>query len=570
MENQHNNKHKMLYVKALRTPGVHTHILQISLNLMVRGKSFTKKRRGTIVLTAPERSENERGSMKGMNARNIALAGLSGLMLTASFPSLNLEWIAWISFIPLLISLQDQPALSTFKLGFLSGLCHYVTLLYWIVVALSRYGGIPLIPSLAVLALLVVYLALYPAFFSLIFSRVASFRLSSFLGAGIWVSLEYARAHLLTGFPWCLLGYSQFLRLPLLQVADITGVYGISLLVILVNLVLYRLLFHWSRERKKFLAAEVVITAVMVGVTLFYGYYHLRETSQGSVGERRLRAVIAQGNIDQSIKWDEGFQHKTVSIYYALSQASAPFRPRIIFWPETAVPFFFQDSTHLSQLIYRVARITGADILFGSPAYETKGNTISYYNRVYLLHSDGEYEYYDKVHLLPFGEYVPLKRFLPFVHRLVPAAGDFTPGKRLKPLTSGDLRVGPLICYEAIFPELSRELALQGAELLVNVTNDAWFGHTSAPYQHLSMAVLRCVETRLPMARAANTGVSAFILSNGKIMKQSGLFTREFLTAELRLGHHETFYSHYGDIFAIMLLIVTISWLVWALTIRRR
>jgi apolipoprotein N-acyltransferase len=507
--------------------------------------------------------------MKRTNLKNASLAGLSGLMLTASFPSLMLDWIAWISFIPLLISLQDQPPLNAFKLGFFSGLCHYGTLLYWIVVALSRYGGIPLIPSLAVLALLIVYLALYPAFFAILFSMIHRFRLSSLLGAGIWASLEYARAHLLSGFPWCLLGYSQFTRLPLLQIADITGVYGISFVVILVNLILYKLLFRSLYERKKFLAAEAAVMVIMVGVTLVYGYFDLRQKSEGT-GERKLRAAIAQGNIDQSMKWDEDFQHKTVSIYYALSLESAPFRPHIIFWPETAVPFFFQDNGHLSQLVYRVARITGSILLFGSPAYEKKGDSISYYNRVYMLDGDGNYDYYDKVHLLPFGEYVPLKRFLPFVHRIVPAAGDFTPGSRLKPLTSGDLRIGPLICYEAIFPELSRELALQGAQLLVNVTNDAWFGHTSAPYQHLSMAVLRCVETHLPMARAANTGVSAFILSNGKIVKQSGLFTRELLLYELKLGHHETFYSQYGDIFAILVVIGTITWLIRALTKKRR
>jgi len=507
--------------------------------------------------------------MKGINVRNGALAGLSGLMLTASFPSLNLGWIAWVSFIPLFISLQDQPPLNAFKWGLITGLCHYGTLLYWIVVALSRYGGIPMIPSLAVLVLLVVYLALYPAFFALFLARVLPLRLSSLLGAGIWVSLEYARAHLLTGFPWCLLGYSQFLRLPLIQIADITGVYGISFLVILANLILYKLLVRWTHEGKKYLTAEVVITVLMVGVALFYGYYHVRQTPQGGKGARRFSAAIAQGNIDQSMKWDEDFQHATVSIYSALSRKSAPFQPHLIVWPETAVPFFFQDNIHLSQFVYRAARISGADILFGSPAYETKGHTISYYNRVYMLRGDGEFDYYDKVHLLPFGEYVPLKRFLPFVHRLVPAAGDFTPGTRLKTLTSGDLLVGPLICYEAIFPELSRELALQGADLLVNATNDAWFGRTVAPYQHLSMAVLRCVETRLPMARAANTGVSAFILPNGKIAKQSGLFTRELLTYELRLGHDTTFYSHYGDIFAIIVLSGTIIWLIWALTIKK-
>jgi len=508
--------------------------------------------------------------MKGMKIRNVALAGLSGLMLTASFPPLNLEWIAWISFIPLFIALQGQSVLNAFRLGLITGLCHYGTLLYWIVVALSRYGGIPLIPSLAVLVLLVVYLALYPACFALFPARVSSLRFSSYLGAGIWVSLEYARAHLLTGFPWCLLGYSQFLRLPLLQIADITGVYGISFLVILGNMVLYKLLLHWSHERKQSLAAEVAIMVIIVALTLFYGYHHLKGTSQDAGTERKLRVAIAQGNIDQSIKWDEDYQYRTLSIYDTLSQGSTPFQPHLIVWPETAVPFFFHDNIDLSRSVYRVARITGADILFGSPAYETKRHTISYYNRVYLLHDDGQYVYYDKVHLLPFGEYVPLKRFLPFVHRLVPAAGDFTPGTRLKTLSTSDLLIGPLICYEAIFPELSRELASKGAELLVNVTNDAWFGRTSAPYQHLCMAVLRCIETRLPMARAANTGLSAFILSDGRIVKQSGLFTRDLLTHELRLGqHHKTFYSQYGDIFAIILLLGTIIWLTWALTIKK-
>jgi apolipoprotein N-acyltransferase len=508
--------------------------------------------------------------MKGMKAKNLGLAGLSGLMLTASFPSLNLEWIAWISFIPLFIALQDQSPLNAFKLGLITGLFHYGTLLYWIVVALSRYGGIPLIPSLAVLVLLVVYLALYPACFALFLAMVSPLRFSSYLGAGIWVSLEYARAHLLTGFPWCLLGYSQFLRLPLLQIADITGVYGISFLVILANLVLYRLLLHWPHERRRFLATEVMIMIVMVGLTLFYGYYRLKGTAQGAGTKTKFRIAVAQGNIDQSVKWDEDYQYKTMSIYNALSKSAIPFRPHLMVWPETAVPFFFQDNTHLSQLVYGVARITGADLLFGSPAYETKDRTISYYNRVYLLHGDGQYAFYDKVHLLPFGEYIPLKRFLPFVHRLVPAAGDFRPGTMLKTLRSNNLLVGPLICYEAIFPELSRGLALQGAELLVNVTNDAWFGRTSAPYQHLCMAVLRCIETRLPMARAANTGLSAFILPDGTILKQSGLFTRELSAHEFRLGrHHRTFYSLYGDIFAIIVLFTTILWLAWALTIKK-
>jgi len=522
------------------------------------------------VARAFKNSEDDYMHMKGIYGKNAALAGLSGLMLTASFPSLSLEWMAWISFIPLFIALDDQSPLNAFLLGLIAGLCHYGTLLYWVVVALSHYGGIPLIPSLAVLVLLVVYLALYPAIFALCFSKIHRLRLSSFLGAGIWVSLEYIRAHLLTGFPWCLLGYSQYLRLPLLQVADITGVYGISFLVILVNLVIYNLLLRRLYVSKQILIAETAVLASLIGITLCYGYYHIGDVSQSGGGDRTIRAAIVQGNIDQSMKWDEDFQYNTMAIYYELSLESSPFQPHLIIWPETAVPFFFQDPSHLSEFIHRVARTTKADVLFGSPAYDAQGDTLSYYNRVYLVHSDGQCEHYDKVHLLPFGEYVPLQRFLPFVHRLVPAAGDFSPGKGPKLLSPKDFLIGPLICFEAIFPELARKLARQGAELLVNVTNDAWFGRTSAPYQHLSMAVLRCVETRLPMARAANTGVSAFIQPNGRIVKQSELFTRSLIPYELRLGRVKTFYSHYGDLFAILVLLGTITWFMLSVTVKRR
>jgi apolipoprotein N-acyltransferase len=538
--------------------------------------------------------------MQGVNVKQIGLSGLSGLMLTASFAPFNLEWIAWIAFLPLCMSLKYCSRANAFKLGLFTGIAHYITLLYWIIVATSRYGGIPLIPSLAILLLLVFYLALYPAFFALLFVIFIQNAASSFVGASIWVVLEYARTHMMTGFPWCLLGYSQFLRLPLIQIADITGVYGISFLVILVNLILYKAFFllvmerifkdkegnwlrvtHFARHTHKgeritydgqalrFLAVEMVIIICFLSATLIYGFHKLKTEMQSDEGQRQLRAVIVQGNIDQSIKWNEEFQQKTLAIYYTLSAQSADFKPHLIIWPETAVPLFFQDYSQLSQAVYSAARATDSKILFGSPAYEKKGNATHYFNRAYVLSKDRILDYYDKVHLTPFGEYVPLKRFLPFVHRIVQAAGDFTSGKGLKPLDAGDFRIGTLICYEAIFPEITRRLARQGTDLLVNITNDAWFGRTTAPYQHLSMAVLRCVETRLPMARAANTGISAFIIENGEILKQTGLFSRKVITERIKLRHRETFYSQFGDIFAILLSVITLTWLFWILMIKK-
>ena len=541
--------------------------------------------------------------MTKISLRNAGLAGLSGLMLTVSFPPLDLNWMVWISLIPLLISIGDKSSLDALKLGLLAGLFHYLTLIYWIVVALSHYGDLTFILCLITLFLLSFYLALYIAFFALILVFFKKDRLSSFWGASIWVALEYARAHIITGFPWCLLGYSQYSRLPLIQISDIVGVYGISFIIILVNILIYNILsalletkprHSWQGERsntfqrgfkphlyfltgfisnikkKKSIGIEIALTPFLIGFILVYGHHNLKDKADSSSKGKGLKAVIVQGNIDQSIKWNPDFQEKTLAIYKKLSEKSVDFKPQIIIWPETAVPFFFQDRSYLSKEVFKAAKITNSNILFGSPAYlKDKGKKL-YYNRAYVISENRELGRYDKVHLVPFGEYVPLKKYIPFVHRLVPAAGDFSPGKKVKPINVPDLQIGILICYEAIFPDISRKFAIQGAELLVNITNDAWFGHTSAPYQHLSMAVFRCVENGLPMARAANTGISAFILDNGKIVDRSGLFVREILRHEIKLKRNKTFYSQFGDIFAIMLLIIMIFRFFWTVTIKRR
>ncbi len=516
--------------------------------------------------------------MTKISLKNAGLAGLSGLMLTASFPPININWIAWISLLPLLISIKDKSTITAFKLGLLAGLSHYFTLIYWIVVVLSHYGNLKLIFTLAALVLLSLYLALYIAFFALILVGFKKNRLSPFLGASIWVALEYARTHIMTGFPWCLLGYSQYLRLPLIQISDISGVYSISFVIVLVNLAMYNLIFiaikkkilgsTINRHVLRVIGIETILTSFLIGLILVYGYHNLNKKADINLKGKGIRAVIVQGNIDQSLKWNPDYQEKTLAIYSRLSGKSADFKPQIIIWPETAVPFFFQDRSYLSKEVFKTAKITNSNILFGSPAYLKNKNKILYYNRAYIISENRVFDYYDKVHLVPFGEYVPLKKYIPFVHRLVPAAGDFSPGKNIRTIGAADSQIGVLICFEAIFPDISRKLAIQGAELLVNITNDAWFGHTSAPYQHLSMAVFRCIENGIPMARAANTGISAFILANGKIVNKSGLFVREILKQEIKLKRDKTFYSQFGDIFAIIITIITIIRLLWMLIIK--
>ncbi len=495
--------------------------------------------------------------MTKISIKNALLAGLSGLMLTASFAPINLDWIVWISLIPLLMSLEDKSLLGAFKIGLCAGFFHYLTLIYWIVAVLSRYGNISLILSLAALLLLSFYLSLYIAFFALIVVNFKNSRLSSFWGACIWVALEYARSYIMTGFPWCLLGYSQYSRLPLIQISDIAGVYGISFVIVLVNFLIYNVVSLVIKKKilrsdtgyapgvngydhnkhnghpLRILGIEIILTSFLIGFILLYGYHNLKEKADINSKAKVLRAVIVQGNIDQSLKWDLDFQEKTVSIYNKLSAKSVDFKPQIIIWPETALPYFFQDISHLSKKVFKVAKITNSNILFGSPAYVKDKDNIFYYNRAYIISKNKVFDYYDKVHLVPFGEYVPFKRYIPFVHRLVPAAGDFSTGKKIKPINSPDLKIGVLICFETIFPDISRKLAVEGAELLVNLTNDAWFGISSGPYQHFASAQIRAVEEGLPLVRVANTGISGVVDAYGRIKARLGLGREGIVDATL-------------------------------------
>lgn len=481
----------------------------------------------------------------------LLLATLSGFLLTASFPPGPLSWVAWFAFVPLFKSLEGLSRKDALARGLAFGLTHNLTLIYWVVFVMRHYGSLPMTVSVGILVLFALYLALYPALFCFFFSlfRGPAF---SFKIAGLWVLLEFVRANVLTGFPWCLVGHSQYRNLHLIQIADLAGVYAISFVILFANAAFYRLIFQPSRRAAQI---EFIGAILLVILTLGYGYHRL----SGTPGQDApFKVTIVQGNIDQSIKWNPAFQAETVDIYRRLSLSPAPFDPDLVVWPETAVPLFLQDGEPLALRVLETVRESGAHAIFGSPAYGVEGKSLRYYNRAYLVSPSGEVlDAYDKVHLVPFGEYVPLQRFLPFVSRLVVAAGDFRPGTRLDPLPLPTGAAGVLICYESIFPELARTMTKNGASLLINLTNDAWFGMTSAPYQHFSMAVFRAVENRRPLVRAANTGFSAFITPQGKIVQATELFSEAVVHQALARGSSRlTLYARYGDFFPLSLLVL--------------
>ena len=487
------------------------------------------------------------------------LAVLSGLMLTASFPPGRLSWIAWFALVPLLKSLENESPFQAFKLGLIAGTVHYITLIYWIVVVLEHYGNLNPFISIGIYLFLCLYLSVYLAFFSTITTFLRSSRFILMFTASLWVGLEYLRAGLLTGFPWCLLGYTQYKHLYIIQIADFCGVYGLSFLIILFNVFLYHIFFMQHNKRGIFLKWEALAVVLIAGGVLAYGHYRLSEDQPAKESRQHIKVAVIQANIDQSIKWNPAYQSRTISTYQKLTRTTFDFKPDVIIWPETAVPFFFQNNSELSSKLFSLSKESGAILIFGSPAYKQIGGAIKYYNRAYLLTPKGHPpQFYDKVHLVPFGEYVPLRKILFFVNHLVQAAGNFEKGDKIAPLNHSNLSFGTLICFEAIFPEIARTHVRESSNILINLTNDAWFGMTSAPYQHLSMAVFRTVENRMPLIRAANTGFSAYIAPQGEIVALSTLFSQDCLKVSVDLAKHPlTFYARFGDLLAISLLVIS-------------
>lgn len=504
--------------------------------------------------------------------KELLLAATSGLLLTVSFPKPGLDWIAWVALVPLLAAIREMSPWNSARLGMLAGWVHFMTLMYWLVQTMIRYGGLPPVVAVCILALFAAYLSAYVALFSAALTRLAAGPLFclALVPAG-WVSVEYLRALLFTGFPWELLGYSQYKRLPLIQLADITGVYGLSFLIALANASVFMAFLAFSRTcwqgrsvtGRQAMGAIFLLGAVF-GAAWLYGDARIAAVDRRAAGAETVRVAVVQGNIDQARKWDPAFQQATVSKYIRHSLALKRDPVDLIVWPETATPFHFLYHARLSQQVQRGVRQTGTSFLIGSPSFVSSDGRIDYFNSAYLIDPTGRVvAKHNKVHLVPFGEYVPLKRWLPFLGKMVANVGDFKPGDRGHAVTWGRHRIGTLICFEMIFPELSRAMTGNGASVLANMTNDAWFGESSGPYQHFSMAIFRAVENRRSLIRSANTGISGFIDPAGRILAKTPLCAEAVVTHKIPLNRQKTVYTRYGDRFAqgclMAILIVVIA-----------
>lgn len=503
---------------------------------------------------------------------NLFLTVTSGFLLFLSFPKYGFGAIAWIAFVPLLFAIKDVGKKDGLIIGFIAGLVYNIGIIYWITFVVVNYGYLPYYLGIVIMLLLASYLSIYTALFA---TGLVYFKEKGvpwlIMAPVLWSCLEYGKSHLFTGFPWENLAYSQYLNRTFIQMTDITGIYGISFIIVLVNAIIFDILSE--KPKGKRVIGKIAIACSMLIIIYGYGYFRTIQIGQEETIAESLDVALIQGNIDQNIKWNPRFQKETINVYKSLSLKKESKHLRLIVWPETAAPFFFQDiSNGMHTEIIDVVRESGDWILFGSPSYLKECNSgegcISYLNSAFLLSPEGKVSgQYDKVHLVPYGEYVPLRKIFPFINKLVVGVGDFHSGAGYNPLSMKNHKLGVLICYEGIFPESGRSYKKMGADLLVNITNDAWFGKTSAPYQHLSMIVFRAIENRLYIVRSANTGISAIIDPTGRIVSKTELSTRTKLESNIKYINHKTFYEAHGDVFILICMIALMCF--FLITFRR-
>ena len=499
---------------------------------------------------------------------------LTGLIHPLCFPNFDQGWLAWIVLVPLHWALSGLTTRQAFRYGWLAGIIAFAGTVTWVITAMNQFGQVPMVISSALMLLLATYLGLFIGVYAWGYALFQKhYPDSQWLTApSLWVALEYLRTYAFSGLPWALLGYSQYQWLSLIQFADITGVYGVSFLLVMANVVITQYL---TRIRTDSPQAATISTGektwiplgglgLTLGLALAYGTWQIHHQQLLNTTAPMLKVGVVQANIEQGKKWDEQYRDETMERYIRLSLEAGRDTDHLI-WPEAATPFLFEQEPDYQEKIRQVLRTTNSPLLFGSPTVRFHPDGRPYlFNSAFLLDHEGQITHrYDKRHLVPFGEYIPLKSILFFLDKLVVGIGDFQEGQGpltlplMVPRLDSVTKLGVPICFEVIFPDLVRRMAHEGANAMVTITNDAWFGKSAAPYQHFGMVVFRAVENHLAFARAANTGISGFIDPTGAILEATPIFTEQAKTATLPLRHTLTFYAQFGDVFSWICVILT-------------
>lgn len=439
---------------------------------------------------------------------------------------------------------------------------YFAGTLYWLADTVSTFGGQSPAVGVLVAGVLVAYLALFPAAFALILARLcrALGPRGLLLAPAVWVTTELWRHYVWVGFPWILLGYSQVTVLPVAQIASVVGVYGLSAVVAAVSTAAALLVLDRGRVRWAFAA----IVAALLSGTVVWGHARLKTSVLLTHGQP-VRVGVLQGNVAQEMKWDPARRGPITDLYLGMTRRALAQGATFVIWPESSYPVPFEQDLVGGAAVRRLAVESGATLLIGSDQVEPVRGTREapqsrYYNAAFLVKPDGSTgAVYRKMQLVPFGEYVPLKTLLFFVGPIVEAVSDFSPGADPVLLPVGRHTASTAICYEVIFPNLIRRFVRDGSELLTTITNDAWYGRSSAAYQHWEQASMRAIEQGRYLARSANTGISGFVDPYGRILQKTELFEAAVLVQDLRFLTDRTVYNRIGDLVAWLSLALTVA-----------
>jgi apolipoprotein N-acyltransferase len=491
-------------------------------------------------------------------------------LLALSFPRYSHAAVALVAVVPLIVSLSGwrgrpgvYPGL-TFRqgaaCGAVAGMVHYMGTIYWTGAVVQTYGGLAGPVALLVALTLALYMSAYTAAASGLIAATVR-RLGArglWLTPLLWVAGEFARGHVLGGFPWIPLGSAVVTLLPIAQLASAVGVYGVSFFLVGQGVLVARALTGTTRDRLTFglAAATLLVTVAAWGSWRVADAPLTREGTPSTVG-------LVQANIAQADKWDPRMAGQIGRKYHTLTRQAAAAGAQAIVWPESATPYFFNEDPVEGEAIRALVRETGVPLLFGTDEIE-RGTPNRYYNAAMMLDTTGAVAaVYRKIQLVPFGEYVPLRDVLFFVQPLVDAVSDFTAGDRVTMLPMGEHMASTAICYEVVYPHLIRQAVLEGSELLTTITNDAWYGDSSAPYQHFELATMRAIEQGRYLVRAANTGISGVIDPYGRVVARTRVFEEDVVVAEVRFLQSRTWYATIGDVVAQASLVGALLTAVW-------
>lgn len=519
---------------------------------------------------------------------DICLVFLSSLLLVFSFPSFDLGGLAWVSLLPLLLAISGKSQRYGFFLSTVCGIFFFMGIFNWIL-EVPKY-------NLLHHAMLALYMGSYFGLFGLAFNFLSmrcGLTPALFATPFIWVSLEYIRSNLsFLALPWGLLGHSQYQHPSVIQISSLAGTYSVSFLIVLFNsavaAIVLPLVFRLKKGKathlyqapsKKAILTLVVTASTLTTLALLYGFI---ATSKPIAG-RQVKVSVVQGNIEQAKKWDQRYARDIMQIYADLTQEASQDRPALIVWPETATPGAINLEPGLSTELRSISRKASTYLLLGSAEhqkFEKPGVELyRYFNSAFLILPGSEpakTQRYDKIRLFPFGEYLPFREIIPWSLINVPDSGHYTSGKKFTLFELPAFRFGVTICWENVFPDLVRQFVRQGAQFMINITNEARFGKTAAPYQSLSMSVFRAVENRVFVVRCANTGVSCFIDPYGRVVARvrdntgKDIFVRGVLSRSVIPQEFRTFYTEHGDLLAQLSLPCSVVFLLFAFIRNKR